>query len=326
MKKSVFIISFFLIAFTGVYSQDIKVTAAFDSTRILIGDQVNFIIKVEQPSDQILNIPEFRDTLIKNIEILKGPSTDSISIGQGRIRITEKYLVTSFDSGFYKIDPVYVEVKNSSGINRFYSDYSRLEVMKYKIAPADSTAKIYDIVAPYKAPLTFNEIMPWIIAVFLIAALIWIALIYYKRFRNRREEVEEIVNPDPAHIIAFRELERLKSDELWQNGHYKQYYTRLTEILRQYLENRYRVYSLELTTSETLNALLKTGFKKDDSFTKLKGVLTAADLVKFAKHVPDTNEMESHYLDSWNFVEVTKEILVVTEPDDKVKNGKEAEA
>lgn len=86
------------------------------------------------------------------------------------------------------------------------------------------------------------------------------------------------------------------------------------------------MYSLELTTTETLNALLKTGFRKDESFTKLKGVLTVADLVKFAKHVPDADEMESHYLDSWNFVEVTKEILVIVEPGNVNKSGKEGEA
>jgi hypothetical protein len=206
MKKSGFIIFFILIAVTGVYSQDIKVTAAFDSTRILIGDQVNFVVTVEQPSGQVLNIPEFRDTLIKNIEILKGPSIDSVSLGQGRVRITEKYLVTSFDSGYYKIDPVYVEVKNSSGINRFYSDYSLLEVMKYKIAPADSTAKIYDIVAPYRAPITFNEIMPWIIVILIIGALVWVATVYYKRFRNRSKEIKEVIFHDPAHVIAFRDL------------------------------------------------------------------------------------------------------------------------
>jgi hypothetical protein len=326
MKKFLFIILFIPAAFKGMYGQDIKVTAAFDSTRILIGDQVNFIVTVEQPSDQVLNIPVFRDTLIKNIEILKGPETDSFALGQGRVKITEKYLVTSFDSGYYKIDPVYAEVKSASGINRFYSDYSRLEVMKYKIAPADSTAKIYDIVAPYRAPLALNEILPWAAAALIIIAAIWVAMVYYKRFRKKSEEVEEIVNPDPAHVIAFRDLEQLKSEELWQKGQYKQYYTRLTEILRQYLENRYKVYSLELTTSETLEALLKTGFRKGESFTKLKNVLTAADLVKFAKHLPDANEMEMHFLESWNFVEVTKEIRVIAEPGTTSISGKEAEA
>ena len=63
--------------------------------------------------------------------------------------------------------------------------------------------------------------------------------------------------------------------------------------MRQYLENRFKVYSLELTTSETLDALVRTGFKKNESYNQLKSVLTAADLVKFAKYKPEPAENES---------------------------------
>ena len=87
-----------------------------------------------------------------------------------------------------------------------------------------------------------------------------------------------------------------------RKGEIKKYYTRLTEILRQYLENRFRVYSLELTTAETLDALVKTGFKKNGSYNELKAVLTGADLVKFAKYKPEPSENESHFQNSWNFV------------------------
>ena len=103
----------------------------------------------------------------------------------------------------------------------------------------------------------------------------------------------------------------LKNEELWQKGETKKYYTKLTEILRQYLENRFRVFSLELTTAETLEALVKTGFKKDGSYNNLKTVLTGADLVKFAKYNPVPAENESHFQNSWNFVLATKE----NEPD-----------
>ena len=101
---------------------------------------------------------------------------------------------------------------------------------------------------------------------------------------------------------------------MWQKGEIKKYYTELTEILRQYLENRFRVYSLELTTAETLEALIKTGFKKNGSYNDLKTVLTGADLVKFAKYNPVASENESHFQTSWNFVLVTKEDEIVAEP------------
>lgn len=293
-------------------AQDVKVSAAFDSTRIYIGDQIYFTISVEQPSGIRLTLPSFRDTLIKNIEIIRGPETDSVKLDNNRIRITEKYLVTSFDSGSYQVDPVFIEVKEPDGIKRFISDYSRLDVLKYRVAPADSTANFYDIIEPYRAPVTFREILPWALGAIALGALAWALVVFLRRYKKEKGGAEIIVNPDPAHVIAFRELEKLKSEELWQKGQYKPFYTRLTEILRQYLENRYRVYSLELTTSETLDALLKTGFKRDSEFDRLKNVLTAADLVKFAKYVPVNDENDVHFRNAWDFVDATKEVIIET--------------
>jgi hypothetical protein len=120
-------------------------------------------------------------------------------------------------------------------------------------------------------------------------------------------------------------LEKLRNEELWQKGETKKYYTKLTEILRQYLENRFRVYSLELTTAETLEVLVKTGFKKDGSYNNLKTVLTGADLVKFAKYNPVPSENEIHFQNSWNFVLATKENELITSEDvekNSVQEGK----
>lgn len=312
MRRIVFYIVLFL-SVAQLRAQDVKVTADFDSSRIYIGDQIHFTITVDQPVGLVTDIPLLKDTIIKNIEIISGPIKDSVPAVNGRIKILEKYIVSSFDSGYYNIKPLYAEIKTSEGLKRFYSDYSRLQVMKYKTAPADSTDKIYDIVGPYKAPITAGEVIPWVLAVIIAAVVIW-GIIRFIRSRKRVVKGQEIViNPDPAHVIAFRELEKLLSEELWQKGEMKLYYTRLTEILRQYLENRYGVYSLELTTSETLTALVKTGFKKDESYNKLKSVLTGADLVKFAKYKPEAAENDGHFQNAWEFVQTTKDAAVKVE-------------
>ncbi len=322
MKRLVLNISFLLSVTTALFSQNVTVTSAFDSARIYIGDQIKYTVTVEQPAGLNLTLPVFKDSLMKNIEILSGPLFDTAQSDDGRIKITEKYLVTSFDSGYYQVPPVYAELKNEEGIKRFYSDYSQLEVMRVKIAPADSTAKIYDIISPYRAPVTIGEIIPWVLAAALLAALIWYGLRLIKKFRRKETGAEEIINIEPAHIIAFRELERLRDDQVWQKGEIKLYYTRLTEILRQYLENRYKVFSLELTTAETLDALVRTGFKKDALYNQLKTILSGADLVKFAKYNPEPAENDIHFQNSWSFVQATKEEVVVAE-DTSVTNKAE---
>jgi hypothetical protein len=315
MKKLLIPIFLLFVLISAISGQEVNVNSAFDTTRILIGDQIKFTITVDQPSGFRLSLPFFKDTLCKNIEIVSGPVVDS-SIRDGRTIIIEKYLITSFDSGFYQVPPVFAEMKNEDGLKRFYSDYSQLEVMRVKIAPADTAAKIYDIIKPYRAPVTIGEILPWVLLVALLGVLVWAAIRFIRKLKKSKRGVETVINPDPAHVIAFRELEKLSVEQLWQKGEIKNYYTKLTEILRQYLENRFRVFSLELTTAETLKALVKTCFKKDGSYNQLKTILTGADLVKFAKYNPEPSENESHYQNSWDFVLATKENEVIIGADD----------
>lgn len=307
MKRSLYI---YILLTAGIFSnltgQNVSVNALFDSTSIYIGDQINYTITIDQPSDLTLELPFFRDTICKSIEIISGPLTDTSSIDNNRFRITSRYLVTSFDSGYYQVPPVFAEIRNESGIKRFYSGYSPLEVMRVKITPADTSSRIFDIIGPYKAPVTAGEILPWLLLALVAAAAVWVIIRLVRRFRKEKKIPEIIVSPEPAHIIAFRELEKLMDEKLWQKGEVKLYYSRLTEILRQYLENRYGVYSLEMTTSETLEALVKTGFKKDNQYNSLKTILNGSDLVKFAKYKPEPAENDVHFRNSWEFVEATR--------------------
>ena len=306
MRQSLFIILSFIISATTARGQEVIVKAAFDTFRIYIGDQIHYNITVDQPANLRLDLAPLRDTLYKNIEILSGPASDTLQSGNNRIRIINKYLVTSFDTGFYQVPPVYAELKSETGLKRFYSDYTLLEVLRVNIAPADTAAAIFDIIEPYRAPLTFSEIIPWVLLVALSTILIWGITRLVRRFIKPKQEPVPVRNPDPAHVIAFRDLDKLREQKLWQKGEVKQYYSRLTEILRQYLENRYGIYSLELTTSETLDALVKIGFKREETFLKLKSILTGSDLVKFAKYKPDPSENELHFENSWEFVDITR--------------------
>ena len=314
----------YILFLIGFYSsstgQEIRVSASFDTSRIFIGDQLKYSLSVEQPDNVILNLPVFKDTLAKNIEIISGPVTDTVKNEKGTLIIKQEYLITSFDSGRYQVRPVFAELKGSDGIKRFYSDYSYLEVLRPDIAPADTTLKIFDIISPYRAPVTIGEILPWVLGLIAAAVIAYFAIKYIKKLRKDPSETEIIVLKDPAHVIALRELEHLKELMLWQKGEIKQYYSSLTEILRKYLENRFSVFSLELTTSETLDALLKTGFRKDKSYENLKTVLSGADMVKFAKHNPEPTENEVYFQTAWDFIIETKmeeEPEAAKSPDEK---------
>lgn len=323
IKRRYYLVSFLVFLTVVLKGQEVSVTSAFDTTRILIGDQIKFTITVEQPKDIKLTLPFFRDTIRKNIEILSGPKSDTSKVSDNRIRIVEKYIVTSFDSGYYKVNPVYAETESATGLKRYFSDYSILEVVRTRLAPKDTSAKIFDIVPPYKAPVTLGEIMPWLFLALLAAVIIFLIIRLIRRFSGNKKEAPVLINIEPAHVIAFRELEKLRDEKLPESGENKKYHTRLTEIIRQYLENRFQVYSMELTTEETLSALVKTGFKKGDSYNRLKSVLSFADLVKFAKYKPEPIENEESFTRSWDFVNETKrpEEPVIENVELKVEEG-----
>lgn len=321
MNKTGLYIITFLFCLSSAAAQDLSVSIAFDTTRILIGDQINFTLTVKQPDNVEIEIPVFRDTIINKIEIVDGPERDTIANAGGQIDIVDKYLVTSFDSGLYEVRPVYIEIKKPDGINRFFSDYARLEVIKYRVAPTDTAAVFYDIIPPYEAPITLKEVLPWLLIAVLAVALIWFIIIFLKKLRKKEKVVQTPKIIEPAHIVAFRELEMLKVDSLKEKGEYKQYFTRLTEILRLYLENRYGILSLELTTTETLQELLKKGFKKGHSYERLRSVLTTADLVKFAKYIPVAEDYDGNFDNSWKFVDETKEIPEVASSGEDRKEG-----
>ncbi len=320
MKRMIVYILFLIGFYSSSTGQDIRVSASFDTSRIFIGDQLKYSLSIEQPDNVTLNLPVIKDTLVKNIEVISGPVTDTVKNENGMLIIKQGYLITSFDSGRYQVRPVFAELKGSDGIKRFYSDYSYLEVLRPDIAPADTTLKIYDIISPYRAPVTIGEILPWILGLIAAIVIAYFAIKYIKKLRKEPSETEIIVLKDPAHVIALRELEQLKELRLWQKGEVKQYYSSLTEILRKYLENRFCVFSLELTTSETLYALLKTGFRKDKSYEDLKTVLSGADMVKFAKYNPEPTENEAYYQTAWDFIIETKmeeEPEAAKSPDEK---------
>ena len=311
-----------------VVAQDVTITASFDTTRILIGDHINYSVVVDQPADYKLYIPVLTDTICADVEILEGPFQDTVAEGD-RLRVINRYLVTAFDSGLHVARPIFAELADDNGIKRFYSGYAPLQVMRVTIAPMDTTAAYYDIIDPYKAPVTFDEVIPWILLAILIGLACYglYKMIYYFAKKKVKEEEKEVVVPvEPAHVIAFRELDILKEEELWQKGKIKEYYTRLSEILRQYLDNRYGINSMELTTKETLAALKAAGFKQDINYSNLEKLLEGSDLVKFAKHQPDSEEHDLHFNNTRKFVEDTMEKPVVTQPNNNTAAEKEVKS
>merc|ERR1711991_172090 len=110
----------------------------------------------------------------------------------------------------------------------------------------------------------------------------------------------------PAHVIALSELDKLKTRKLWQDGRFKLYYTELTDIIRTYLDNRYGIEAMEMTSDEIMDALLSNKSIDEKLKAKLKDTLLTSDLVKFAKQKPLATENDNNWSNMVDFVEGTK--------------------
>jgi LPXTG-motif cell wall-anchored protein len=157
-----------------------------------------------------------------------------------------------------------------------------------------------------KVPLTFKEILPWLL-LGLAAAAIIAGIIWYLRKRRKNEPIIElkpkvVVLPDERALSA---LEELRQKKLWQSGMVKQYYTELTDILRIYIEDAFQVPAMESVTDEIIEGLEGKGSIERKDIRDLQGILVAADLVKFAKAQPLPDENGTAFDNSVSFVKNT---------------------
>jgi len=293
----------------NIFAQDITVKSTLDTNVILIGDQINYNLILTKPLNSKITFPNLQDTLITNIIIVSKEKTDTLKKDTKTITLKQSYKITSFDSGYYAIPPAYFTVKHDTLIDTIAITNPLLfQVLTLKVDTVKQ--KIADIKEVYDAPMTFKEFLmeyyQYIIAVILLIIIIIAIVIYIKKQKQKTDEKPRFVKPkEPAHVIAFRELEKLQDEKLWQKNKVKLYYIKLTEIIRKYIEYRYEVLAMEQTSAEIIDAL-KPIIKDNTVIKYLQDLFAVADLVKFAKYNPLPNEHDLSYKNAYNFVDITK--------------------
>ena len=172
-----------------------------------------------------------------------------------------------------------------------------------KPATIDTTMAYKPIIMPVKQNITFEETIPYFGGAIVLAGLILLIIYLVRKSRNKENNHEEEVKPQiPAIVTAREKLALLKDANLWQSGRYKDYYTDLTDIAREYLEGEFEIDAIEMTSDEILSEVRKIHLD-DLVFNKLEKTLTTADLVKFAKATPLSAENEEAFKNINSFVE-----------------------
>ena len=301
--------------FSNITAQDITVKAKLDTSEFLIGDQIGLVLEVKQPIKEFVGIPIFEKEINTDLEILEQSENDTSLLETGYFIIKKRLLVTAFDSGYFALPPIPF---------LYYSDTLKTEAIIFKVnsLPVDTTAAIKDIKMPYSAPISFAEVFPWAGGGIGLILVIFVLIYIIKKIKRKEPIIGRIKPREPAHIIALRDLSRLKDDKLWQNDKIKTYYTVLTDIVRLYLWNRYKIRTLERTSEEILDSLKASDFKNNDAFNTLKEIFYTSDLVKFAKFKPIADEHEKCLNGAYSFVDKTK-IIVEEKPASQAGEGEE---
>lgn len=300
--KKILTLLFLFFGLLRVMMAQVSVSAALDSTSMLIGDQINITLTITCDGAVALQNADITalDTL-KAIEILRISNQQEVKKSPSGRLIQQKITITSFTEGVYNLPQIRIPYVKNGKEGSVYSPTLMLEVKTFDVTDATELQPIKNII---EEPVTIRDFLPYIltgIVLFLIAGLIGYLI---KRNRKKEDLAEFEKKRLPAHVIALKKLEKLNAAELWQNGEIKLFQSQLTFILREYLEDRFEIRALESTSDEIIFALKNADI--DPQVTdELRNILQTADLVKFAKSEPPVEVHDQAFQNITGFIRAT---------------------
>ncbi len=309
-----------VLAHLSVQAQ-VTVEARMDSARIFIGQRVGVTLEVTADSKSTIEFPKY-DSLqhvVPGIEVVNVSDADTNFINdRKRMTLKRKYLLTSFDSALYYIPPFKVMVDSTEYETKNLA--LKVYTMNIDTLHTDSIIGIKPVMTP---PFEWAEwsLLLWLsVIVFVLAIALIYVIIRLKDNKPiiRRIKLKQRVVP---HKVAMKKIEEIKEDKIWQQEDSKEYYTRLTDALRQYINDRYGFNAMEMTSFEIIREL--SSVNDEDAIRELRELFETADLVKFAKYNTMINENDRNLVYAIEYINQTKvEEVVPQQPEEIVVEEK----
>lgn len=304
----------FLLAFPMLYAQEVKVET--NTKNIKIGEQIQYKVSVETPADTPVSFPEGQT--FAPLEMVKTRAADTLRDG-GKYRLVKEYYLTQFNEGNYTIPSQKIRINNKD----YFTDSLLVEV--HTVAIDTLKQPLYDIkpIQEVKKPFTSYGWILTIIAAVLL--LLIVAFVYFVFIRKKKFPFLQTQKKLPPFDRAIQDLKELQNSKYLIQSQHKEYYTRLTDIVKAYLEEEVHILAKESTTDELLtkiNLLQEKGKLNlnQETITNLKRVLQTADLVKFAKNKPSDDNAEYDRETIENVVIKTKEAIPLEPTDEQAIN------
>lgn len=288
-------------------AQKTLIDIKLDSAAILIGEQRLIELAVTTDKDKSVRLVLPIDTIMRGVEVLDISKPDTVKIENDRQIIKQNVLITSFDSALYLLPPFLV----IDGADTIRSQRVALKVSSVPV-DVDHPEEFFDIKTAWKPPFVFADYYPIIFGIIGAILLILLGIYIYKRLKKKQSLiplVKEKLKLSP-YAQAIKELDEIRQQKLWQQGRNKEYYTSLTDVIRKYIENRFEIGAMEMTSDQILH-LIQMENDAESVHSNLSQILELSDFVKFAKLHPLPDENELSLMNAYLFVNQTKPVEVI---------------
>lgn len=256
---------------------------------VLIADQLRYGFRLDNvKAGTVLGLPDLSKGVMDSIELVSDWKIDTLKIRRKtqEMNLEGSFVITSFDEGKYELPDIAVQRTTPDGnTDTLLFAGKDLEVLSM---PVDTTTfKPHDIKGQIRYPLTFKEILPYIIGIQLLAMII-ILVVSLLKMRKKNESGEGGVK-EPAYIVALKKLDKFRGNKLWEPEKQKQFYSGVTDVLREYIAARFGVGAMEMTTAEIFEGL-KDKEIPQEIMEETRNLFVTSDLVKFAKMTVSDDE------------------------------------
>lgn len=285
---------------------DVKPQVLIDSLQMIVGEQTGMHISVDVRPGQKVKFPEFvpqQDSIryiAGGVEVVRQPVIDTVDADNGEIRITQHLVLTAFEDSVYQIPAQTIEVDGKD----YKTNPLVLKVYTMKV-DTTQTNQYFGPKDVQANPFLWSEWMRVFLFAILAMMLYVIGWLAYLRLKSDKPISLKIriVKKIPPHQRALTEIESIKHTATAETE--KEYYTRLTDALRKYIEERFGFNAMEMTSTEIISQLRELG--DQERLNELMTLFETADLVKFAKYSAEVNEHDRNLVSAVEFINTTKQ-------------------
>ena len=301
MKK--YLLSIILIFSAIGTTAQVKVDAFIDSIAILIGEQAHVTLSVTAKNSDRIEFQPLKEThyVVPGLELLHVEKADTTQLEDNLIKVSKRLTLTSFDEKLYPIPSFWIKVNGK----KYTTNSLALKVITVDV----DTLHLNQFYPPKDVqdnPFSWNDWKEMFWCSVLLVLLLVVSIYLWVRLKQNKPIIVrvKVVKHLPPHKKALIKIEQIKQDKLTVSSNQKEYYTKLTDTLRRYIEERFGFNAMEMTTSEIIEHLQK----EDDNqmLLELKELFETADLVKFAKYSAQINENDLNLVNAIHFIDNTK--------------------